>query len=116
VQIQLEQQAQAQELKHLINGLQEFAFKNGLEEADFSLRRQIIRTLVKQIEVGHEKVNIVYRITPSQSITPHEREEDSLQHCKRASVAHFSKHIWAPVRAQRYCVFVDIVSQWELTS
>jgi site-specific DNA recombinase len=82
-QVQLEQEAQATELKHLINGLQEFASRvqNGLEEADFPLRRQIIRTLVKQIEVGHEKVNIVYRITPSDSMN--QKDSEGLQHCKR---------------------------------
>jgi site-specific DNA recombinase len=82
-QVQLEQEAQTTELKHLINGLQEFASRvqNGLEEADFPLRRQIIRTLVKQIEVGHEKVNIVYRITPSDSMT--QKDSEGLQHCKQ---------------------------------
>ena len=89
VQVQLEQQAQAQELKHLINGLQEFALrvKGGLEDADWTSRRQLIRTLVKQIEVGHEKVNIVYRITPSHSMNSPEGE--GLQHCKARALSYF---------------------------
>ena len=70
----------------MISGLQEFAshVQDGLEEADWALRRQIIRTLVKQVEVGHEKVNIVYRITPSPNMAPSDGE--SLQDCKKRVV------------------------------
>ena len=34
----------------------------GLEEADWCTRREIIRALVKQIEVSDEQVRIVYRV------------------------------------------------------
>jgi site-specific DNA recombinase len=98
---QLEHQAQAQraeetqqrELEHVIYGLQDFAMRvqGGLEEADWVLRRQIIRTLVKQVEVGHEEVNIVYRITPSPSMIP--PDEDGLQDCKKSRITTTGKYI-----------------------
>ena len=82
-QVQWEEEAQQRELKNVISGLQEFAshVRDGLEEADWALRRQIIRTLVKQVEVGHENVNIVYRITPSPNMASSDGE--SLQDCRK---------------------------------
>ena len=51
----------------VIGHLEEFANRiaEGLEECDWHTRRQIIRTLVKQIEVGHEEVKIIYRVDPA---------------------------------------------------
>src|ERR1022692_4317215 len=34
----------------------------GLEEADWATRREIIRALVKQVEVSDEQVRVVYRV------------------------------------------------------
>lgn len=86
-QVQWEEEAQQRELRNVISGLQEFAshVQDGLEEADWALRRQIIRTLVKQVEVGHEKVNVVYRITPSPNMAP--SDEESLQDCRKRDFA-----------------------------
>jgi site-specific DNA recombinase len=54
------------ELRLALGGLQEFAQQvmEGLEHADWHKRREIIRALVKRIEVGHEEVRIVYRVGP----------------------------------------------------
>src|SRR5208283_2503364 len=51
---QAELEAQEQQLRLVIGQLQDFAerVKEGLEEADWSTRRDIIRTLVKRIEIG----------------------------------------------------------------
>jgi hypothetical protein len=35
---------------------------DGLNEADWSTRREIIRALVKQVEVSEEEIRIVYRV------------------------------------------------------
>src|SRR5207248_2937056 len=61
-----EQQIQQQELRLALSGLEEFAqqVKEGLEQADWHKRRQIIRALVKRIEVDQEEVRIVYRVGP----------------------------------------------------
>jgi site-specific DNA recombinase len=61
---QQELEAQERELRLVIGRLQEFAerVKAGLEEADWSTRREIIRALVKRVEVGAEEVRVVYRV------------------------------------------------------
>jgi site-specific DNA recombinase len=59
-----EEESQRGELHLLIGQLEEFAERmdEGLEEADWSTRREIIRALVKQVEVSDEQVRIVYRV------------------------------------------------------
>jgi len=54
------------EMRLVITRLEEFAarVKEGLAEADWSLRRELIRTLVGRVEVGKEEVNVVFRIPP----------------------------------------------------
>ena len=37
----------------------------GLDRADFTTKREIIRALVKRIEIGQDDVRVVYRISPS---------------------------------------------------
>ncbi len=61
-----EQQAQDEELRLALGGLEEFArqLEEGLDQADWHKRREIIRALVKRIAVGHEEVRIVYRVSP----------------------------------------------------
>ena len=58
-------QAQRADLQQAIGKLQEFTehLEHGLEHADWSTRREIIRALVKQIEVSADQVRIVYRVT-----------------------------------------------------
>jgi site-specific DNA recombinase len=61
-----EQQNQERELRLALGGLEEFAQQvtEGLEQADWHKRREIIRALVKRIEVGHEEIRVVYRVGP----------------------------------------------------
>ena len=61
-----EQENQERELRLALGGLEEFAQQvtEGLEEADWHRQREIIRALVRRIEVGHEEVRIVYRVGP----------------------------------------------------
>ena len=60
-----DEEAQRAELRLVIGKLKEFAeqLDHNLEEADWSTRREIIRTLVKQIEVKDEQIRIVYRVS-----------------------------------------------------
>src|SRR5580700_5608792 len=57
-------ETQRSELRLLIGKLEEFTAKlgSGLEAADWLTRREIVRALVKQIEVSNEQVRIVYRV------------------------------------------------------
>jgi site-specific DNA recombinase len=74
--------AQTKELRLIISRLEEFSsrVKEGLTQLDWSTQREIIRTLVKRVEIEHEKVNVVFRIAPNPPISDHGK--DCLQHCK----------------------------------
>jgi site-specific DNA recombinase len=71
------------QLKLAICRLEEFheKVKEGLVEADWQMRRDLIRTLVKRVEVGKDEVKIVFRIPPDPGDLG--GNEKSLQHCRR---------------------------------
>src|SRR5882724_1735206 len=56
----------AGELQLIIGRLEDFATKlhDGLEAADWASKRDLIRALVKRVEVARDDVNIVFRIDP----------------------------------------------------
>jgi site-specific DNA recombinase len=81
---ELSDQAKLQSELHLIIGrLEDFnsRVKDGLDQADWNSRRDIIRALVKRVEVEKGQVNVVFRVDqlPFES-SP---ERGSLQHCRR---------------------------------
>jgi hypothetical protein len=71
---QIEEQAQQvkdeasleRELTFILGRLDEFAarVKTGLHEADWLTRREIIRALVKRVEIDQEQVRVVFRVNP----------------------------------------------------
>jgi site-specific DNA recombinase len=73
--------SQEAELRLVIGQLEEFAKRvsQGLEEPDWKTRREVVRALVKQVEIDEQEIRIVYRVSPS----PFERrpQQGSLQHC-----------------------------------
>jgi site-specific DNA recombinase len=83
VKKQADEESQRAELRLVIGQLQEFAtrIKSGLHDADWSTRREIIRALVKRIEVDEAQVRVIYRIDP----LPFDRgpERGCLQDCSR---------------------------------
>ena len=58
---------QEAELRLVIGQLEEFARRvsHGLQEPDWETRREIVRALVKKVEVDEGEVRIVYRVSPS---------------------------------------------------
>ena len=52
------------ELQLIVGRVEEFAakVKGGLERADWNCRREIVRTLVKRVEVDERQVNLVFRV------------------------------------------------------
>ena len=58
--------------------------RDGLEKTDWNTRRDLIRTLVKQIEIGKEEVKVVFRIEPIpfESTPKQQSLKKSLQHCR----------------------------------
>ncbi len=71
------------ELRLILGRLETFAskVKEGLTEADWVTRREIIRTLVKRVEVNQEQVNVIFRIGPTTPSTPSDHHSPSLPHC-----------------------------------
>jgi site-specific DNA recombinase len=69
------------ELRLVIGQLEEFARRvsQELQEPDWATRREIVRALVKQVEIDEQEVRIVYRVSPS----PFEGrpQRGCLQHC-----------------------------------
>ena len=61
------QEQQEQDLRLVIGRLEEFAerVRSGLELADWQARREIVRSVVKRIEIDENKVRVVYRTSPS---------------------------------------------------
>ena len=69
------------ELRLVIGQLEEFARRvsEELQEPSWETRREVVRALVKQVEIDQQEVRIVYRVSPS----PFEGrpQQGSLQHC-----------------------------------
>src|SRR5262249_37064684 len=72
---------QEAELRLVIGQLEEFARRvaQELQESDWDQRGEVVRALVKQVEIDEQEVRIVYRVSPS----PFERgpQQGCLQHC-----------------------------------
>jgi site-specific DNA recombinase len=79
---------QEAELRLVIGQLEEFAKRvsEEVKEPSWETRREVIRALVKKVEIDDQEVRIVYRVSPS----PFERGP---QHG-------FSQHCWG--RGQSY--------------
>jgi site-specific DNA recombinase len=61
-----ERDAEQQNLRAALDQLQLFAnrIRDGLQDADWNTRRDIMRTLIKQVEVGEEAIRIIYKVSP----------------------------------------------------
>jgi site-specific DNA recombinase len=64
--------AERAELRLALTRLQDFAgqVQQGLERADWTTRREVIRAVVKRVEVGEHDVRIVYRVAPVPFVEP----------------------------------------------
>jgi len=99
----LEQELREQETKEeqlnalqlVIGRMKEFSEKvaDGLREADWSTRREIVRSMVKEIRIDEEEVKIVYKVSPD---SPGKGlKTNSLQHCWRGDQPFASKSVLA---------------------
>jgi len=59
-----EKRSQAEGQEAILSGFKQYAelVTQGLDSADWAARREIIRTLIKRVEISEEEVHIVYRI------------------------------------------------------
>jgi len=86
LQSRVDEQARGKELRLVIDNLETFSREvtAGLDQADWQARREIIRTLVKRVEVEAERVRVVYRV----DLCPFERgpERGILHYCRRRAL------------------------------
>ena len=96
---QADEESQRVELRLVIGHLQEFVecIKCGLHDAEWSTRREIIRALVKRVEVDEAQVRVVYRIDP----LPFDRGPGGgrLQDCLRRDFTAVEQSLHASFRA-----------------
>ena len=87
---QAEEESQRVELRSVIGQLQEFVdrIKSGLQDADWSTRREIIRALVKRVEVDETQIRVIYRIDPLPF--DHGPDRGRLQDCLRRDASCFA--------------------------
>jgi site-specific DNA recombinase len=83
------------DLRLIIGRLEDFAaqVQEGLVEADWSRKREMIRALVKRVEVAHDQVNVVFRIDPRPGDPSPEKK--SLQDCRRSTQPLVGEHLLA---------------------
>jgi site-specific DNA recombinase len=81
------------ELQLIIGRLEDFATKlhDGLETADWASKRDLLRALVKRVEVARDEVNVVFRIDPYPGDSNPEKK--SLQLCRRRADAAYGKKV-----------------------
>src|SRR6266446_8420584 len=74
------------ELRVILGRLEDFAAKvhEGLEDVDWSRKREIIRALVQRVEVTQEQVQVVFRVDPHYGEP--ELEKKSLQLCRESTI------------------------------
>ena len=79
-----QRQTQHADLKHAIGQFKTFAdqLRDGLDQADWSTRREIIRTLVKAVRIDREQVKITYKIDLRPFVDGPGRGRP-VQHCRR---------------------------------
>ena len=86
----LEEEAEVEgELRLMLGQLETFTAKvsAGLQHADFSTCRDIIRTLVKRVEVDQQQIRVVFRVSPTWSPSSSEDTSHNWQHCGRRVLA-----------------------------
>ena len=99
---QLAQAAMLQDdLRVILGRLEEFAesVKGGLAEADWATRRELIRALVKRVEIAQDDVNVVFRVSPDPFVESPNR--GILQHCGGRNDPTMRRHAVVPDPAAR---------------
>jgi len=94
------------ELFLIISRLEEFAeaVKNKLDCIDFNAKREIIRSLVKRVEIRKEEIQIVFRVNPEGGSADDDGNENNnkqsggtiMQDCKRRNQSRVGEHLPSP--------------------
>jgi site-specific DNA recombinase len=80
-----DEESNSRQLQLLIVRLDEFAakVKSKLHQLDWDTRRQIIRSLVKRVEIDQEQINVIFRVGALHFELAPVAGGESLQHCNR---------------------------------
>jgi len=91
------------QLQLIIGRLEEFASKvnQGLEKADWLAQRELIRTLVKRVEIDLEQVNVVFRVSSEPLVLRSEKK--SLQDCRKRETSPLRKTSF--ISKKQICTF-----------
>ena len=83
-----ETEAAQQQMRMVVGRIEMFAqqVEAGLESMDWGQRRDLVRSLVRQIEVDDENVAVCFRVAPASHETNPEKE--LVQHCPSHVLAH----------------------------
>ena len=78
-----------EELRLIVSRLETFAARvqDGLQQADFQTRREIIRALVKRVEVDTQQIRIVFRVSPTSLPPSSDDASPNWQHWGRREAA-----------------------------
>jgi len=89
------------EIRLIIGRLEDFAAKldAGLEDSDWLSKREMIRALVKRVEVTPDRVNVVFRVDPYPGEASPEKK--SLQLRRGSSEPNTIQHLHGQVRQVR---------------
>ena len=88
-----------EELRLILGRLETFAAKvqDGLQQADFQTRREIIRTLVKRVEVDEQQIQIVFRVSPTSLASSSDDASLNWQDWgRRVDTRRFHRNVCAP--------------------
>ena len=74
-----------EELRLILGRLETFAAQvnDGLHQADFQTRRDIIRALVKRVEVDEHLIRVIFRVSPTSPLSSSEGASHNWQDCGR---------------------------------
>jgi site-specific DNA recombinase len=86
LQSQADLAAQRRELLLIITRLEDFTarIKDGLQHADWHAKRDLVRALVRRVEIGPDGVNVVFRVDPA--IPPSVPPGGIMQDCTRGEL------------------------------
>lgn len=93
--------AMQSELFLVINRLDEFAMAvtERLDTIDVAMKRKIVLGLVKRVEIHKDEIVIVFRVDPQPPVRSSENSNgsdegaESMQHCRRRSIATARKRL-----------------------
>jgi site-specific DNA recombinase len=88
-----EEAALPTDLRLIMGRLEDFAaqVQEGLAEADWHRQRELIRAVVKRVEVAHDQGHVVFRIEPRPGDPSPEKK--SWQHCRGSNQSTVGQHL-----------------------